>query len=83
MVASVLFGLTEIESQYRRERQAVGAAVAKERDAYRGRQRSTTRAQPYLALELGSRGLSVQEIATALGVGRRTVSRYQAGTPVT
>ena len=31
MVASVLFGLAEIESEYRRERQAAGIAVAKER----------------------------------------------------
>jgi DNA invertase Pin-like site-specific DNA recombinase len=29
MVASVLFGLAEIESEYRRERQAAGIAVAK------------------------------------------------------
>ena len=31
MVASVLFGLAEIESEYRRERQAAGVAEAKER----------------------------------------------------
>jgi DNA invertase Pin-like site-specific DNA recombinase len=31
MVASVLFGLAEIESEYRRERQAAGVVVAKER----------------------------------------------------
>ena len=37
MVASVLFGLAEIESEYRRERQAAGIAEAKERGVYRGR----------------------------------------------
>ena len=37
MVASVLFGLAEIESEYRRERQAAGVAVAQERGVYRGR----------------------------------------------
>jgi len=46
MVASVLFGLAEIESEYRRERQASGIAVAKERGVYRGRQRGTTKALP-------------------------------------
>src|SRR5262249_21330785 len=46
MVASVVFGLAEIESEYRRERQAAGIAVAKERGVYRGRQRDTTKAQP-------------------------------------
>ena len=78
MVASVLFGLAEIESEYRRERQAAGIAVAKGRGVYRGRQRGTTKAAPRRARELRDRGLTVQEIATALGVGRRTVFRYLA-----
>ncbi len=78
MVASVLFGLAEIESEYRRERQAAGIAVAKERGVYRGRQRGTTRALPCRAQELRSRGLTVPEIATALGVSRRTAFRYLA-----
>jgi DNA invertase Pin-like site-specific DNA recombinase len=83
MVASVLFGLAEIESEYRRERQSAGIAVAKERRVYRGRQRGTTKARPYRARELRGRGLSLLEIATALGVSRRTIFRYLAGTPVT
>ena len=85
MVASVLFGLAEIESEYRRERQATGIAVAKERGAYRGRQRGTIKAPPRRARELPrrarelrGRGLTVQEIATALGVSRRTALRYLA-----
>jgi DNA invertase Pin-like site-specific DNA recombinase len=78
MVASVLFGLAEIESEYRRERQAAGITVAKERGVYRGRQRGTTKASPRRALELRGRGLTVQEIATALGVSRRTALRYLA-----
>jgi DNA invertase Pin-like site-specific DNA recombinase len=81
MVASVLFGLAEIESEYRRERQAAGIAVAKERGVYRGRQRDTTKAQPRRARELRGRGLTVQEIATALGVSRRTAFRYLATAP--
>jgi len=46
MVASVLFGLAEIEAEYRRERQAAGIAVAKRNGVYRGRQQGTTKAQP-------------------------------------
>jgi DNA invertase Pin-like site-specific DNA recombinase len=78
MVASVLFGLAEIESEYRRERQAAGIAEAKGRGAYRGRQQGTTKAPSHRARELRSRGLTAQEIATALGISRRTVFRYLA-----
>ena len=78
MVASVLFGLAEIESEYRRERQAAGIAVAKKQGVYRGRQPGTTKALPHRAKELRNRGLTVQEIATALGVSQRTASRYLA-----
>ena len=81
MVASVLFGLAEIESEYRRERQAAGIAVAKERGVYRGRERGTTKAPSRRARELRGRGLTVQEIATALGVSRRTAFRYLATAP--
>jgi DNA invertase Pin-like site-specific DNA recombinase len=81
MVASVPFGLAEIESEYRRGRQAAGIAVAKERGVYHGRQRDTTKAQPPRAQELRGRGLTVQEVATALGVSRRTASRYLATAP--
>lgn len=82
MVASVLFGLAEIESEYRRERQTAGIAVARGRGAYRGRQQGTTKAPPRRAHELRGRGLTVQEVATALGVSRRTAFRYLAGEPV-
>ena len=82
MVASVLFGLAEIESEYRRERQAAGVAEAKGRGVYRGRQRGTTKAPPHRARELRCRGLTVQEIATALGVSRRTALRYLASKPM-
>src|SRR4051812_807062 len=78
MVASVLFGLAEIETEYRRERQAAGIAEAKQRGVYRGRERGTTKAPSRRARELRRRGLTAQEIATALGVSRRTVFRYLA-----
>ena len=78
VVASVLFGLAEIESEYRRERQAAGIAVAKGRGVYRGRLPGTTKAAPPRAPQLRSRGLTVQEIAQVLGVSRRTTFRYLA-----
>ena len=81
MVASVLFGLSEIETEYRRERQAAGIAEAKERGVYRGRDRGTTKAPSGRAGELRSRGLTVQEIAKALGVSQRTAFRYLATEP--
>ena len=76
MVASVLFGLAEIEFEYRQERQAAGIRVAKKRDVYRGRKMGTTKAAPARALELRDRGLTANEIANALNVSPRTVFRY-------
>ena len=80
MVASVLFGLAEIEMEYRQERQAAGIAVAKRRGVYRGRQQGTTKARPRRALVLRRQGLTVPEIANALQVSQRTVFRYLAET---
>jgi DNA invertase Pin-like site-specific DNA recombinase len=78
MVASVLFGLAEIEWEYRRERQAAGIAVAKTRGVYRGRRKGTAKAQPQRAHTLRRAGLTVPEIARALGIGERTAFRYLA-----
>jgi DNA invertase Pin-like site-specific DNA recombinase len=76
MVASVLFGLAEIELEYRRERQAAGIRVAKARGVYRGRKKGTTKAVPHRVRELRRRGLMTAEIAKAIGVSERTVFRY-------
>jgi DNA invertase Pin-like site-specific DNA recombinase len=76
MVASVLFGLAEIELEYRRERQAAGIRVAKARGVYRGRKKGTTKAMPQRVHELRRRGLTATEIAQAIGVSERTVFRY-------
>ena len=78
LVASVLFGLAEIEQEYRRERQAAGITVAKRKGIYHGRLKGTTKAKPARAQALRARGLSAAEIANALRVGRRTVFRYFA-----
>ncbi|QDT66371.1 recombinase family protein [Calycomorphotria hydatis] len=76
IIASVLLGIAEIEQEHRRDRQAAGIAVAKERGKYRGRKKGTTKANPKRAMKLRDRGLSAEEIATALGVSRNTVFRY-------
>lgn len=76
MVASVMFGLAEIEMEYRRERQAAGIAVAKRRGAYAGRRMGTTKAKPARAKALHQQGLTAAEIANALAITRRTVFRY-------
>lgn len=81
VVASVMFGLAEIELEYRRERQAAGIAVAKRKGVYKGRRAGTTKARPSRAQELHANGLTVPEIANAMDVSERTVFRYlsQAG----
>ena len=79
MIAAVLFAVAEMEQETRRERQAAGIAAAKERGVYLGRQRGTTKAAPQRACQLREKGLKVDEIATALGVSRRTVMRYLSG----
>jgi DNA invertase Pin-like site-specific DNA recombinase len=78
LVASVLFGLAEIEQEFRRERQAAGIAVAKRKGIYQGRKKGTTKAKPARAHVLRSRGLTAKEIANALKISPRTVFRYLA-----
>src|SRR3954453_19903229 len=68
--------LAEIEWQFRKERQEAGIAVAKKRGVYKGRKAGTTKGKPERAVELHGKGLTVGEIATALGVSVRTVFRY-------
>ncbi|MEO2017279.1 MAG: recombinase family protein [Fuerstiella sp.] len=77
MVAAMLFGFAELEQQTRRQRQAAGIAVARRKGVYKGRLSGTTKAQPDRAAELRERGLTDSEIATTLGVSRRTILRYK------
>ena len=79
MIAPVLLGLAEIELEYRGERQAAGIAVAKKKGVYKGREKGTFKSQPERARELRERGLQTGEIATALGINKRTVQRYLKG----
>ena len=78
LVASVLFGLAEIEHEYRRERQAAGIAVATRKGQYRGRVKGTTKTQPARGRILYECGFTVAEIVHALQISPRTVHRYLA-----
>ncbi|MBB6431543.1 recombinase family protein [Algisphaera agarilytica] len=76
LIAGVLFAVAEMELETMRERQRVGIEAAKQRGVYQGRVPGTTKAKPTRAAELRDRGLTQEEIATALGVSRTTVNRY-------
>ena len=78
MLAAVLLGVAEMETEVRRERQAVGIAAAQAEGRYLGRRPGTTKAKPARAKRLRQRGLTYNEIATALGVSTRTAKRYVA-----
>ena len=76
LVASVLFAISEMELETRRERQAHGIAAAKAEGVYKGRKSGGFKADPSRAKELKSKGMTQIEIAQALGVSRRTVVNY-------
>ncbi len=79
MIAAVMLGLSEIELEFRAERQAAGIEVAKKNGVYKGRKRGTTKAEPARAKELRAKGLTTAEIAQAMGTTQRTVQRYLVG----
>lgn len=79
MIAAILLGIAEMEQQDRRERQKVGIRVAKAKGVYDGRRPGSTKAKPAQARDLKALGLNGTEIATAMGVSRRTVARYLSG----
>ncbi len=76
MIASVLFGVAEMEQQTRKERQRVGIDAAKERGVYFGRKPGTLKAKPREAKRLRAKGLTHKQIAQSLGVSRSSVIRY-------
>lgn len=75
-LAAVMLGLAEIEFEYRKERQAAGIMVAKRNGIYKGRKPGTTKGRPDRAKKLREKGLSMAEVAQALGVSERTAFRY-------
>jgi DNA invertase Pin-like site-specific DNA recombinase len=76
LLASMLFGIAEIELQHSKERQQAGIAVAKTKGIYTGRQKGATKSKPERALELKQKGLNEVEISMALNISERTVFRY-------
>lgn len=78
LIAAVLFAVAQMENETRRERQAAGIAVAKERGVYCGRKKGAVKAgiDPTRAVQLREQGLTYTEIATALGVSVSSVRRY-------
>jgi DNA invertase Pin-like site-specific DNA recombinase len=76
LIAAVLFAVAQMEQETRRERQRVGIEVAKEQGKYKGRKPGATKAKPQRAKQLRDKGLTIDEIATALNVSRMTVHRY-------
>lgn len=76
LIAGVFFALGEIELGHIRERQRAGIEAAKAKNIYKGRKPGTVKASPERARELKDQGLKNTEIAQALGVKPRTVSRY-------
>jgi DNA invertase Pin-like site-specific DNA recombinase len=85
IIASVLFGVAEMEQQTRRERQAAGIAQAKKEGKYKGRKPGTFKSKsgPARAKQLAAKGLTKAEIAAALGVSRPAVYRYLKAAEVT
>lgn len=75
-LAAVMLGLAEIELEYRRERQQAGIEVARKKGVYKGRKPGSTKNKPERAIELRDKGLTVEEIASAMKVSERTVFRY-------
>jgi DNA invertase Pin-like site-specific DNA recombinase len=76
LIASLLFGIAEIELQHAKERQAIGITLARKRGVYTGRKSGTTKAAPSRARTLKKQGLTIAEIAKALSVKERTVYHY-------
>ena len=80
LIASLLFGIAEMELQHIRERQGAGIRVAKKKGVFAGRKGGTLKANPDRAKALREKGMTDREIASALGVGKSTVYRYLART---
>ena len=78
LIAAVLFAVAELEQETRRERQAAGIAVAKEKGIYTGRQKGALKKgiDPRRAVKLREKGMTQEEIAQAMGVSVSSVRRY-------
>lgn len=68
--------LSEIENEYRKERQASGIEQAKKNGKYKGRANGTLKGNSVRVVELREKGLTALEIGTALGISMRTGWQY-------
>ena len=76
MIAALLLHIAQMERTRIRERQAAGIAAARANGKrWGGRKPGTYKADPKRVLALRRRGLTNAEIAAALGVSTRTVTR--------
>lgn len=81
MLAAVFLGIAEMEQETRRERQAIGIRNAKASGVYLGRKPGTTKAKPERARQLRAKGNTIEEIAAALKISRRSVFNYLGSEP--
>jgi DNA invertase Pin-like site-specific DNA recombinase len=72
MVATLLFGVAEMELQNNKERQAAGIALAKKRGVYKGRKTGTTKLDPDEIQQL-IKNLKPKQIAKLKDVSTKTV----------
>lgn len=81
LVASVLFGVAEMELELRRERQREGIDAAIEKGVYvkHGRKKGDNLYNHNRIIELKEQGHTKTEIANALGCNRQTVWRVLKG----
>ncbi len=77
MIASLLLHIAQMERSRLRERQAAGIAAAQAAGRKWGGRKPGTglSADPQRVIELRRRGLTIREVAAALGISTRTVSR--------
>ena len=73
LIASVLFAVSEMETETRKERQADGIKAAKAKGVYKGRAKGSSTVDSGRVQELKAQGLKVTEIATSLGISRQSV----------
>lgn len=74
LMLNVLGGVAQFEREMMLERQREGIAKAKAKGAYKGR-KPTARAKTEEIKALASQGLSMNAIATKLGIGKGSVHR--------
>lgn len=82
LMAALLLGVGEMETEIRKERQAAGIEVAKRKGIYKGRKPGAVSKKfqegPFSVdrvVELRDKGLTHKEIGTALGCSQKTIQR--------